>query len=125
MDLSWVGWWGPEPPFHAPVFVLTHQKREPLEMAGGTTFQFVTGGPLEALDLARRAAGDRTVAIAGGVRTINQYLAIGAIDELRLHVVPLVLDGDYERLFGGVGPIAWSSTSGRWAPDVTHLVYRR
>jgi dihydrofolate reductase len=124
-DLSWVGWWGPEPPYHAPVFVLTHQERESLEMAGGTTFQFVTGGPLEALERARTVAGDRNVAIAGGVQTINQYLAIGAIDELRLHVVPVVLDADYVRLFEGVGPIAWSSPSGRWTPDVTHLVYRQ
>ena len=124
-DLSWEGWWGPEPPYHAPVFVLTHHEREPLEMAGGTTFHFVTGGPREALDLARSAAGDRNVSIAGGVNTINQYLALGAIDELRLHVAPVVIDAAYERLFEGVGPIAWSSTSGRWTPEVTHLVCRR
>ena len=89
-DPDWVGWWGPEPPYHAPVYVLTHVEREPLEMAGGTTFHFVTGGPEEALALARAAAGDRNVAIAGGSTTINQYLAAGAIDELRLHVVPVV-----------------------------------
>jgi dihydrofolate reductase len=124
-DLNWVGWWGPDPPYHTPVFVLTHHERDQVEMEGDTTFHFVTGGPQEALDLARKAAGDRNVSIAGGVHTINQYLAIGAIDELRLHVAPVVLDISYVRLFDGVGPIAWSSTSGRWTPEVTHLVYRR
>jgi dihydrofolate reductase len=124
-DLEWVGWWGPEPPYHAPVFVLTHVERKPLEMEGGTTFHFVTGGPEHALELARRAAGDGNVAIAGGATTINQYLALGAIDELRLHVVPVVLDVAYVRLFDGVGPMTWSSTSARWTPQVTHLVYRR
>ena len=83
------------------------------------------GGPEEALNLAREAAGDRNVAIAGGASTINQYLAAGAIDELRLHVAPVVIDADYVRLFDGVGRITWSSTSGRWTAEVTHLVYRR
>ena len=124
-DPEWVGWWGPEPPYHAPVYVLTHVEREPLEMEGGTTFHFVTGGPEEALTLARAAAGDRNVAIAGGTTTINQYLAAGSIDELRLHVVPVVIDVRYVRLFDGVGPITWSSTSARWTPEVTHLVCRR
>ena len=86
------GWWGAEPPFHAPVFVLTHVAREPLEMEAGTTFHFVTGGPDEALHLARAAAGDKNVAIAGGASTINQCLSAGVIDELRLHVEPVVLD---------------------------------
>ncbi len=124
-DLDWVGWWGPDPPYHAPVYVLTHAERDPLEMTGGTTFHFVTGGPEEALKLAREAAGDSDVAIAGGVTTINQYLSAGAIDELRLHVAPLVIDVDYVRLFDGAGPAGWSSTSARWTPEVTHLVYRR
>ena len=123
-DLDWKGWWGGEPPYHAPVFVLTHVARQPLEMEGGTTIHFVTGGPDEALNLARAAAGDNNVAVAGGATTINQYLAAGVIDELRLHVVPVVLDVDYVRLFDGVGPIAWSSASARWTPAVTHLVYR-
>ena len=124
-DPGWKGWWGAEPPYHAPVFVLTHVPREPLEMEGGTTFHFVTGGPDEALSLARAAAGDGNVAVAGGTTTINQYLAAGAIDELRLHVAPVVFDVNYVRLFDGVGPIAWSSASARWTPEVTHLVYRR
>ena len=124
-DPDWTGWWGPEPPYHAPVFVLTHVEREPVEMAGGTTFHFVTGGPHEALRLARDAAGDANVSIAGGASTLNQYLAAGAVDELRLHVVPVVIDAGYVRLFDGVGPREWSSTSGRWTPEVTHLVFRR
>ena len=107
------------------MYVLTHVEREPVEMAGGTTFHFVTGGPEEALKLARQAAGDSNVAIAGGVTTINQYLSAGAIDELRLHVVPVVLDVGYVRLFDGTGPAGWSSTSVRWTPEVTHLVLRR
>jgi dihydrofolate reductase len=124
-DPDWKGWWGADPPYHAPVFVLTHVAREPLEMEGGTTFHFVTGGPAEALDLARAAAGDQNVAVAGGATTINEFLAAGAIDELRLHVAPVVLDIGYVRLFDGVGSITWSSASGRWTPEVTHLVYRR
>jgi dihydrofolate reductase len=94
-------------------------------MEGGTTFHFVTGGPDEALHLARTASGDKNVAIAGGASTINQCLAAGVIDELRLHVVPVVLDVGYVRLFDGVGPTAWSCALGRWTPEVTHLVYRR
>jgi dihydrofolate reductase len=124
-DLDWEGWWGPEPPYHAPVFVLTHVEREPLEMAGGTTFHFVTGGPQEALRRADEAAGDENVSIAGGAATVNQYLAAGLIDELRLHVVPVVIDVGYVRLFDGVGPATWSSSSARRTPDVTHLVYKR
>jgi dihydrofolate reductase len=124
-DLDWVGWWGPEPPYHAPVFVLTHVARAPVEMAGGTTFHFVTGGPDEALARAREAAGGRNVSIAGGASTVNQFLAAGAIDELRLHIVPRVLDLGYVRLFDGVGPITWASSAVRWTPEVTHLVLRR
>lgn len=87
-DLSWTGWWGENPPYHAPVFVLTHHPRDPLTMQGGTTFTFVTDGIDAALDQARKAAGDRDVAIAGGAATINQYLAAGLVDELRTHVSP-------------------------------------
>src|SRR5205085_8957055 len=98
------GWWGDDPPYHAPVFVLTHHARAPLEMQGGTTFTFVTDGIESALAQASAAAGDRDVAIAGGASTVNQYLAAGAIDELRLHAVPLIL-GAGERLFDGVSRI--------------------
>ena len=107
------------------MYVLTHVEREPVEMEGGTTFHFVTGGPEAALQLARQAAGDSNVAIAGGATTINEYIALGAIDELRLHVAPVVVDAGYVRLFDGVGPVTWSSTSGRWTPEVTHLVLTR
>ena len=87
-DLDWKGWWGEDPPYHAPVFVLTHHPREPLVMEGGTTYNFVTDGIESALEQARAAAGDRNVAIAGGPATLNQYLAAGLVDELRLHVAP-------------------------------------
>jgi dihydrofolate reductase len=90
-DLEWTGWWGDEPPYRAPVFVLTHHPRPPLTMAGGTTFTFVTDGIEAALEQARAAAGERSVAIAGGASTVRQYLAAGLIDELRLHVAPVVL----------------------------------
>ncbi|NUS73132.1 MAG: dihydrofolate reductase [Corynebacteriales bacterium] len=87
-DENWQGWWGENPPYHAPVFVLTHYPRAPLSMAGGTTFNFVTDGVESALKQARAAAGTGSVAIAGGAATVNQYLAAGLIDELRLHIAP-------------------------------------
>jgi dihydrofolate reductase len=124
-DPEWKGWWGADPPYHAPVFVLTHLEREPLDMEGGTTFHFVAGGIEEALGAARTAAGDRNVAIAGGATTINQFLAAGAIDELRLHVSPVVFDVGYVRVFDGVGPITLQPAAGRWTPEVTHLILRR
>src|SRR5689334_8072920 len=80
-DPDWKGWWGDDPPYHGPVYVLTHYPREPVEMAGGTTFHFVTDGPEAALGLARAAAGDRDISVAGGASTINTYLALDAIDE--------------------------------------------
>ena len=90
-DASWRGWWGEEPPYHVPVFVLTHYPREPLEMAGGTTFHFVTGGIREALDRAREAAGGKDVRIGGGASTIRQYLREGLIDEMHVAVRPVLL----------------------------------
>ncbi|NUP62801.1 MAG: dihydrofolate reductase [Nonomuraea sp.] len=123
-DLEWKGWWGEEPPYHAPVFVLTHHPRESVTMKGGTTFHFVTDGIEAAMARAREAAGDDDVSIAGGAATVNQYLAAGLIDELRLHVVPLIL-GRGERLFEGVGEIGLEQVG---APSgtarVTHLTYR-
>ncbi|MBM7505518.1 dihydrofolate reductase family protein [Agromyces aurantiacus] len=122
-DLDWHGWWGDDPPYHAPVFVLGHRERDELAMAGGTTFHFVTGGIHEALDRARAAAGDRNVAVAGGAATVNQYLAAGLIDELRLHVVPAVI-GAGERLFDGVPRTMFEQVSSRGTSLVTHLTYR-
>ena len=123
-DMDWSGWWGDAPPYHGPVFVLTHHPREPLQMKGGTTFIFVTEGIEAALAQAREAAGTRDVAIAGGARTVNQYLAAGLIYELRLHVAPVIL-GRGERLFDGVGDTtleAVGEVSGTGL--VTHLKYR-
>ena len=100
-DESWKGWWGEEPPYHVPVFVLTHYPREPLEMNGGTTFHFVTGGIHEALARAKEAAGDRDIRIGGGVATVRQFLEAGLIDEVHLAVRPVVL-GEGERLFEGL-----------------------
>jgi dihydrofolate reductase len=122
-DLDWKGWWGDEPPYHAPVFVLTHHPRQPLTMAGGTTFTFVTDGIESALAQARAAAGDRNVAIAGGAATINQYLRGGLIDELRTHIAPVAL-GAGERLFDGVPGLNLQLLSARSASLVTHVTYR-
>ena len=122
-DLDWKGWWGDDPPYHAPVFVLTHHPREPLEMEGGTTYTFVTDGIESALGQAREAAGDKDVAIAGGAQTVNQFLAAGLLDELRLHVAPLIL-GEGERLLEGVGDTKLELLGARGTPLVTHLRYR-
>jgi dihydrofolate reductase len=100
-DDSWKGWWGEEPPYHVPVFVLTHHARAPLEMKGGTTFYFVTDGIESALKRARDAAGGKDVRIGGGVATIRQYLVAGAIDEMHLAMSPVLL-GAGEHLFAGI-----------------------
>jgi dihydrofolate reductase len=100
-DDSWKGWWGDEPPYHTPVFVLTHHPREPLQMAGGTEFRFVTGGIHAALEQAKAAAGERDVRIGGGVATIRQYLQAGLIDELHLPIRPVLL-GTGEHLMSGI-----------------------
>jgi len=122
-DLDWKGWWGDVPPYHAPVFVLTHHPREPVTMQGGTTFTFVTDGIESALAQAREAAGEKDVAIAGGAQTVNQYLAAGLLDELRLHVAPVVL-GRGERLLDGAVDVALEPIGVRGTPLVTHLRYR-
>ena len=98
----WKGWWGANPPFHHRVFVITHHAREPLEMEGGTTFTFVTEGIERALDLAKRAAGEKDVSLGGGAKTAQQYLAAGLVDEMVINLVPTLL-GTGERLFDGVG----------------------
>jgi dihydrofolate reductase len=122
-DLDWTGWWGEEPPYHAPVFVLTHYERAPVPMKGRTTFHFVTDGIESALAQAQEAAGDADVAVAGGAQTVNQYLAAGLIDELRLHVAPIVL-GAGERLFEGVGDLALEPVAVSRTDLVTHVTYR-
>jgi dihydrofolate reductase len=121
-DDPWRGWWGEEPPFHKPVFVLTHHPREPLTLAD-TTFTFVTDGIEAALAQAREAAGDRDVFIGGGADVINQYLAGGLVDELELHVVPIILGGG-ARLFEGVGPnVRLEQLRVVEAPGVVHVTY--
>jgi dihydrofolate reductase len=122
-DPPWTGWWGDDPPFHMPVFVLTHHEREPLTLSD-TTFTFVTDGVESALQQAREAAGDKDVTIGGGADAINQFLAAGLVDELELHVVPLVLGGG-ARLFEGVGAdLALEQIRVIDAPGVTHVKYR-
>ena len=122
-DHPWRGWWGDDPPFHKPVFVVTHHEREPLTLAD-TTFTFVTDGIKSALAQARQSAGDQDVVIGGGADIINQYLAAGLVDEIELHVVPILL-GDGERLFRGVGPgVKLEQVRVVEAPGVTHLKYR-
>ncbi|MEJ1177678.1 MULTISPECIES: dihydrofolate reductase family protein [unclassified Pseudarthrobacter] len=120
---EWRGWWGDEPPYHAPVFVLTHQEREPVQMQGGTTFNFVTDGIESALAKAREAAGSKDVAIAGGAQTARQYLSAGLIDELRLHIAPMTL-GAGERLLDGVGNLTLEPTEVSGSRLVTHVRYR-
>ncbi len=123
---DWKGWWGDEPPFHTPVFVLTHHTRSPIEMAGGTTFHFVDAPPTEALATAREAAGGQDVRIGGGATTIREFLAAGLIDHMHVVVVPIVL-GRGVRLWDGLEGLersfdieTTSSPSG-----VTHLMFTR
>ena len=121
----WNGWWGSKPPFHHPVFVLTHHPREPLVMEGGTTFTFVTDGIESAYDLARRAAKGKDVALAGGANISQQYLNAGLLDEMQLHVVPILL-GSGERLFDGMKDLhGLRLVKTVAAPNVTHLKFVR
>ncbi|MEA2421138.1 MAG: hypothetical protein QOF55_237 [Thermoleophilaceae bacterium] len=122
-DEAWRGWWGDDPPFHTPVFVLTHHPRDPLPMEGGTTFEFVTGGIESALEQARAAAGGQDVAIAGGASAVRQYLAAGLLDELYLHIAPVVL-GAGERLFENVGDPTLEPIKVVASPAATHIKYR-
>ena len=122
----WTGWWGANPPYHHPVFVLTHFKREPLVMEGGTTFFFITDGPEHALEQAKRAAAGKDIMLAGGAKAAQQYLRAGLVDEMLLSVAPTLL-GSGERLFEGVGDDLHGLEFVRTvaAPDVTHLFYAR
>jgi dihydrofolate reductase len=122
----WKGWWGKNPPFHHPVFVLTHHAREPLELEGGTTFTFVTTGIEDALEQARRAARGKDVSLAGGASAAQQYLVAGLVDEMEIHLAPTLL-GSGERLFDGVGTDLHGLELVRTVatPKVTHLKFTR
>jgi dihydrofolate reductase len=122
-DEDWKGWWGDDPPYHTPVFVVTHHPRPPIPMLGGTTFTFVTDGIASALDQARAAAGDQDVSIAGGASIIRQYLAAGSLDELYLHIAPVIL-GAGERLLEDVGDPILEPIKVVASPAVTHVKYR-
>jgi dihydrofolate reductase len=122
-DDPWMGWWGDDPPFHKPVFVLTHHEREPLTLSD-TTFTFVTDGIESALEQARTAAVGKDVYIGGGADVINQYLAAGLVDEIEIHVSPKLLGGG-ARLFDGIGPdLKLEQLRAVEAPGVAHLKYR-
>ncbi len=125
-DESWRGWWGENPVYHVPVFVLTHHPRPPLVMEGGTTFHFVTEGPEVALQRAREAAGSKDVRVGGGVDTIQQYLRLGLIDEMHLAISPVLL-GSGERLFDGVDlrALGYACTEHQPSALATHIVLSR
>lgn len=124
-DEAWEGWWGDEPPFHMPVFVVTHHAREPLVKEGGTTFTFVTDGIESALEQAREAAAGKDIGLGGGANVAQQYLRAGFVDEIELHVVPVFLGGG-TRLFDNLegAEIRLECTRAVVAPGVTHLKYR-
>jgi dihydrofolate reductase len=125
-DSNWKGWWGANPPYHVPVFVLTHHARQPIEMEGNTTFHFVTGGIHEALDRAREAANGHDVRIGGGPNVIQQYLRDALIDELHLAIAPILL-GRGERLFEGVDlrALGYECVQVATSDKATHVVLRR
>jgi dihydrofolate reductase len=122
-DEDWKGWWGDNPPYHAPVFVLTHHPRPPLPMQGGTTFYFVTDGIESALKQARGAAGGNDIQVAGGASAVQQCIRAGQLDELHLHIVPIVL-GAGERLLENVGDPKMTPVAVVASPSVTHITYR-
>lgn len=122
-DDGWQGWWGDNPPYHAPTFVLTHHARPPLVMQGGTTFHFVTDGIDAALQMARAAAGDKDIKIGGGVQTVRQYIAAGHVDEIHLALSPVVL-GQGEALFDGIDlrALGYRTVEHVASPRATHIV---
>jgi dihydrofolate reductase len=121
-DEEWTGWWGPEPPYHAPVFVLTHHPHDPIQMDGGTTFHFVTDGFDAAMEQAQEAAAGDGVEIAGGASTVRQALAAGAIDELTIDVAPVVL-GSGESMFEGLDDLALTPIEVIHSTKATHVRY--
>jgi dihydrofolate reductase len=122
-DGEWKGWWGDNPPYHCDTFVLTHHPREPVEMAGGTTFHFVTDGIISALEQARAAAGELDIRLGGGVATIKQYMRAGLVDRMHLAIVPVLL-GAGERLIDELGEAVSSYECTTWvaSPNVMHAV---
>ncbi len=122
VDPDWKGWWDDIPPYHAPVFVLSHTEHQPIVMEGGTSFYFVTDGIESAMRQAQAAAGDKDVAIAGGANVINQYLAAGLIDELWLHIAPVTI-GSGQRLFDNIPGIRLKPLEVRTTELVTHIKY--
>ncbi|MCB1463188.1 MAG: dihydrofolate reductase family protein [Nitratireductor sp.] len=125
-DDNWKGWWGDNPPYHAPTFVLTHYPRDPIEMEGGTVFHFVTDGIEAALEQAKAAAGDKNVKIGGGVSTVRQYLQAGVVDEMHLAISPVVF-GQGEALFAGIDlpALGFSVTEHAATDAATHIVLAR
>ena len=120
---DWKGWWGDNPPYHAPVFVLSENQRDPIAMEGGTTFIFIPDGIEAALSQAKEVAGERNVAIAGGAHTVNQYLSAGLIDELWLHIVPVTI-GSGARLFESIPDLKLEPFELSGTNLVTHIRYR-
>jgi dihydrofolate reductase len=118
------GWWGDDPPFRHPVYILTHHPRETVTKQGGTSFNFVTEGFEAALDQARQAAGDKDVAVAGGANVVQQYLAAGLLDELQIHVVPVLLGGGVRLFADEADTVGLESIRAIQSPSVTHLKYR-
>ncbi len=125
-DASWQGWWGDNPPYHTPVFVLTHHPREPITMAGGTTFHFVTGGIHDALERAMQAAGGQDVRLGGGVATIRQYLRAGLVDEMHVAIAPVLL-GSGEQLLSGIDlpQLGYRCSEHVATSSATHVVLRK
>jgi dihydrofolate reductase len=125
-DDSWKGWWGDNPPYHTPTFVLTHHKRDPIEMKGGTTFYFVTGGIEEALERAKKAAGSKDIKIGGGVSTVHQYLKAGLVDSIQLAMSPVLL-GKGESFFHGIDlhALGFSVTDRKTSEYATHLTLEK
>lgn len=125
-DMHWKGWWGNSPPYHTPVFVLTHHPREPITMEGGTTFHFVTDGILSALEQARDAANGLDVRIGGGVETVRQYLRAGLIDEMHIVLSPVLL-GSGEPLFSGIDlpSLGYYCAERTCSPNATHMIIKK
>lgn len=125
-DMNWKGWWGDNPPYHVPVFIMTHHARPPIEMDGDTTFHFVTGGIHEALEKAKHAAGGKDIRVGGGVSTVRQYLLAGLIDELHIAISPVLL-GSGESLFGGINLAALGYRCVEHVPSehATHFVLKK